>query len=433
MSSPLHCLYLAGTAFAVAVSLAACGGAVSVPAPAQPVGLSDLRFPPPGKVFNWLQPGIDSTHIADNETEKKLKIKTVAKIKRAWSFATGAGVGWTTVTDGSVAYANSGDGFLYAINVAKGSQRWRFETSATGERALTSSAVGGDFVYAGCNVGGSTQQQGLCAVDRSTGKLSWSWYADCNCQPSAFILSGPVVSGSTVVFGYYTGGAYGKKVLIALDAATGTLLWQATAGSGSPGGGMANSVPAIDNANVYVGTDYGLCSLQLSNGALNWCNGPDDLGIAPAVAGGVVYANTSSSGFYAFNEMTGAQIWQYTPSQGGGGFFDPPAIAGNTVYFSTIDSGPIYALNASNGSLLFTAGAGSFNTETLSSPSLAGGVLYVTCNSGLCAYNASTGALLISTGGIGAGSPSIANGRVYFGCGISRSSGGPIDVCAYRR
>lgn len=413
-----------------ALTLCACGGG-SMPSPgaASSVLSPAHKVQPPGRAFSWLQPGIDSTHVGDNTAEKKLKVRNVARLISSWQFPTNAGMFWPVLTDGSVGYANSGDGNLYAINLKHGTKRWSFSTGAYGESALTPAAMAGTLVYAGCNVGGSSNQQGFCAVDRTTGQLSWSWYENCNCRPSAFDLAGPVVNGSTLVFGYYTGGAYGHDIVVALDATTGAFLWDAPAGSGSVNS-IASATPAIDGGNIFIGTDHGLCSLQLSDGALNWCSGPDDNGTAPAVANGVVYVTTIGYGVYAYDESTGTQLWQYSPSSGYTSNYDPPVIAQGTVYFATYDSGPIYALKASDGTLLFTAGAGSFNTETLDPPSVANGVLYAPCNAGLCAYNASTGGLLLTTSGIGKASPTIDNGVVYIGCGASRSAG-VNNVCAY--
>lgn len=412
-------------ALAAFVALAGCGGSGSMPSSTQ-TGVQSHRRPT--TAFNWLQPGIDSTHVADNTAETRLKTRNATRLQNAWTFPTNAGIGWGVMVDGTVAYANSGDGNLYAIDVSSGLQKWKLATGAYGERGLTSAAVAGSLVYVGCNVDGNAQQQGLCAVKRGSGKLAWSWYDDCNCRPATFMITGPVVSGSTVIFGYYTGGAYGKDILVALDATSGTELWSAVTGDGY--NSLADSIPAIDGGSVFAGTDYGLCSFQLSGGTLNWCSGPNDLGIAPAIAGGVVYAATIQQGFYAFNETTGAQIWQYSPASGYGSYWNPPAIAGGKAYFATYDSGPIYVLDAASGALDFTAGGGSFNTETLGSPSVANGVLYVTCNLGLCVYNASTGALLASMGGLGNGPPTISNGKVFFPCGLNRSAG-VNNVCMY--
>jgi len=423
-------LYLLPALFAVAAagSLTACGGVGSLPGSAATAASQASHGPPPGKLFSWLQPGIDSTHAADNTAEKKLKKSNVAKLKEAWSFATGAQIGNPLVTDGNTAFVDSGDGYLYAVNVATGTQKWRFETY-WGDAWASSPAIGGKLVYVPCLVGGNTQQNGLCALDESSGKLKWSYYDDCNCLPPSAVEEGPVVSGSTVVLGYYDRNVYLNYTMVALDSSTGAVLWQVLAGSKSPYGyGLANSTPAIDGGNVFAGTSAGICSYQLANGGVNWCSGPDDGGTAPAVSKGAVYVNTFSHGFYALNESTGAQIWQYTPQAGnGGGYDDPPAVANGTVYFSGIGfNANLYALNASNGTLLYDTSGDGAGAETYSSPSVANGVVYTACSAGLCAFNASNGSLLYSSNGSGSsqGTPAIASGTVYTICGSN-------DACAY--
>jgi outer membrane protein assembly factor BamB len=424
-----RCFFAPAAAIAVLGTVSGCGGvSASFPSAAPAAESPSAKLPPPGKLVSWLQPGFDSAHTGFNGVEKKLKPKNVANLKIGWSFSA-PGTVQSIVTDGSVAIANASN-YVYAIVIKHGTQKWSFATYAGENNGYTAPAIGNNLVYVGCNVGGSSDQQGLCAVDEGSGKLKWSWYSNCRCAPSAFNLAGPVVSGSTVVFGYYTGGAYGKNTLIALNATTGALLWQVPAGSGN--NSLAVALPAIDGSNVFAGTDYGLCSYQLTTGTLNWCSGPGDHGTAAAISNGVVYATTTSSGFYAFNETTGAQIWQYTPSAGAAGFYDPPAIAGSAVYFSMSNGGPVYALNAAAGSLLFSAGGGSWAADAISSPSVADGVLYVACNGGLCAYNASTGASLatIGPGASDVEAPAIANGRVYLVCG-TRSGSIQLNPCMY--
>ena len=412
---------LLGAAMAVAAAalVTGCNASRVIPS-APPTGSATaMHLPPPGKLFNWLQPGIDSTHAAYNTKEKTLNAKTIANLKLGWSFSA-SGSTAPILTDGSLAIANTSN-YVYGIAAKTGKQKWSFETYASQNNGFTYAAIGGSLVYVGCNVGGYNTQEGICAVNARSGKLSWSWYINCRCQLQAFNLAAPVVSGSTVVAGYYTGGPYGKNVLIALNATTGALIWEVTAGSGN--NSLADAVPAIDGGNVFAGTDYGLCSYQLSSGTLNWCSGPNDAFTAPAISKGVVYISTNSHGFYAFNESTGAQLWQYTPS-GYANPFSPPAIAGNTAYFSTSDGGAVYAFNTATGSLLFTAGGGSRGIEIISSPSVANGVVYAACYGGLCAFDASTGNL-ISTIGPGAesvDSPTISDGRIYVTCG-TRSGG----------
>jgi outer membrane protein assembly factor BamB len=431
MSRPARWLCSLGLILASA-ALAACGGSGSVPSTSSSASSQSQRPSIGSKVFSWLQPGVSAAHPGNNSAERKLTRTNVGSLGLGWSFATGAGIGTPILTDGSAAYAASGDDYLYSIDIATGAQNWKFQTEYYGETGSWIAIANGTVYAAPCFVASNTNGAGLCAVNASTGKLKWKWYATCNCGPEPAIVVGPVVYGSTVVFAYRTGGAYGKDYVIALNTAKGALLWQTVAGLGNPSGSMGPDLPAISGGNVYVGTDAGLCSLQLSSGSQNWCSGPSAFGGSPAVANGVVYVTNDvfGSGFYAFNATTGTQMWQYTPSSGNFGYADPPAIAGHTVFFAANSGGKIFALDTATGTLRFTAGGTSQGTDSLSSPSVANGVVYVACYTGLCAYNTSTGKPLAGVGPAGTHpAPAIANGEVFNSCYSGTNSA--YDVCMY--
>ena len=90
-------------------------------------------------------------------------------------------------------------------------------------------------------------------------------------------------------------------------------------------------------------------------------------------------------------------------------------------------SGNLYALKATTGALLYHTSSGSGGIDmTTSSPSIANGVAYVECQSGVCAFNAKNGTPLWSAGNSSSqqSSPAIVNGVVYDTCG-------PNTACAY--
>lgn len=93
------------SALAALAALAGCGGSSSMPSSAQ-TGVQSHRLPP--TAFNWLQPGIDSAHVADNTAETRLKTRNVTRLQNAWSFSTGAGIGWGIMVDVLYATCNLG-------------------------------------------------------------------------------------------------------------------------------------------------------------------------------------------------------------------------------------------------------------------------------------------------------------------------------------
>ena len=185
------------------------------------------------------------------------------------------------------------------------------------------------------------------------------------------------------------------------------------------------------NGAAYVGEEYGggVCSVNLSNRGEDWCLATGDDYNSIAVWKNVVYVNTYSHGVFAFNASNASQIWHYMPAAGNySGSSDPPAMPNGIVYVAGAGfGGNLYALKASTGALIYSTSPGSAGAEnTESSPSVANGVVYVGCRSGVCAFNAATGALLRAFGAPGGGQspPAVVNGVVYATCG-------PNASCAY--
>jgi outer membrane protein assembly factor BamB len=314
---------------------------------------------------------------------------------------------------------------VYAINATTGTQIWKYQTYI-GSNWQSEPVISSGRVYVDCEVAGNSQQQGICALNASTGKREWKFFVDCNCLPQAGMETSPAISGSTIVFGYHNGGV-SNYVLTALNATKGTVLWQTAPANGQ---GFSNAPPAIYQGNVYVGEGGdGLCALLLTNGTPEWCAQTGDSTNMPAASGGVVYVNTFGHGIFAFNSSTGAQIWQYLPTSNAyNGYDDPPAVAGGTVYVAGGGGGGLlYALKAKTGTLLYTTAAAGAAAATDSSPSIANGVVYVNCFDALCAFKATDGSLLFEGPNNDNGADSsaaIVNGVVYTGCGSN-------NVCAF--
>jgi len=395
-----------------------------------PTRVSVQRNRPPipttTKAFNWLQPFANSQHTGYNPVETALTRSNVSMLKEAWqSSPISPSTYGSMVTDGGVVYVggggSSGYGDVYAFDANTGAQKWSFFTLFP--NAYTP-AISGALIYVDCYTSSSAGSQGLCALSRSTGKLQWGYNYNCQCTHYSSIFSAAAVSGTTVVFDYYFGDEC--FCVAALNASTGTFLWKATAGTGSSNN-LASSTPAIDKGNVFVATNSGICSYQLANGTLNWCDSRNFPTLRGAVAAskGVVYASyvgTSSSNgdvIFAENESNGSQLWFYQEPCYAclAGDNDPPAIAKGTVYASGNSGGYLYAFNAKSGKPLWSTNGGVVLNFT--APSIANGVVYVGCDSGnnnFCAHNSATGKLLASIGPTGAkyqGSPAIANGKVY--------------------
>lgn len=378
---------------------------------------------------DWPQPGMNETHAAHNLAESSLTIANVGKLVELWSFHTGGPITAPIVVQGGIAFVNSADGYLYALNARSGAQAWRFRTFTDG-KTKDAPVVSGAHVFVACLAGGDPQRNGICGLRISNGSLVWSYYLNCNCAPPASLVGAPAVLGGTLLVPYYQSDAGRKNVLQVLNADTGKPVWSYTYPSGN-GGGPSPAAPAIANGAAYVGEQgvRSVCSVNLSTKQEDWCLPTDDDYNSIAVYKNVVYVNTFSHGVYALNASNASQIWHTVPAAGNySGSDDPPAIAGGIAYVAGVGfQGNLYALDAATGAPIFTTDAGSggaHNTE--SSPSIANGVAYVACQAGICAFNSTTGALLAAFGTPGSqqSPPAIVNGVVYAACGANAA-------CAY--
>ena len=141
---------------------------------------------------------------------------------------------------------------------------------------------------------------------------------------------------------------------------------------------------------------------------------------SPAVVNGIVYVGSENGNFYALNAANGNQIWNYSTGATPG-IWSSAAVSGGVVY---VGGGSIvYAFDANSGAVLWTYG-GVFNGNQpiSSSPTVANGIVYIgssdTPQGGyFYALSASNGTPLwdYNVQGAFASSPAIVNGVVYIG------------------
>ncbi|OGV95553.1 hypothetical protein A2W24_06675, partial [Microgenomates group bacterium RBG_16_45_19] len=109
-----------------------------------------------------------------------------------------------------------------------------------------------------------------------------------------------------------------------------------------------SQVIAVDGT-LYLSTSKGLLALNAATGALLWRYDTElPLGHSPTVVNRVVYIGGYDKKMRALNAATGSLIWQSTEAQAA--FETSPVVANNTVYEGNRD-GYLYAYSATNGSL----------------------------------------------------------------------------------
>lgn len=307
------------------------------------------------------------------------------------------------VSEGTVYAPGSGDpGLIHAVDVESGDRVWQFEPEGY---ASSAPALADGTLYLG------TWGKRFYAIDAATGEEVWN-----NEVGHRFGSSSPVVADGTVYVGTYGDGPlvvsgpedeaeFEACAFLALDAATGEIVWQYRAFGEKDD---IRSSPAVDSGRVYFGGESAVYALDSETGDEVWTRTlSTHSDSSPAVADGVVYYGAPVRG--GSGSETPARVWALDASSGEtlwtAGVDDEslrtsPAIADGTVYVaasstrvcygagggesecSGVTRGRLYALDATSGEELWTA---DIETDTRSSPAVADGLVYVGCHDGLSA------------------------------------------------
>jgi outer membrane protein assembly factor BamB len=346
-------------------------------------------------------------NVGDNITLPQGKLK--------WTFSAGDAIHSSPAVCNGKVYVGSRDGYLYALDAATGEKIWAFHTASWVE---SSPVVVGDVVYCGSNDGY------LYALDAATGVKLWSFNAILS------IRSSPAVADGVVYFGCDNYNFY------AVDAATGLELWHAQTG------GPITASPAIDKGIVVVGSVGQLFySFNAKNGSVRiQFEALTPIYSSPAIKDGVAYF-TDGRGLFIAMDIMARNWWQenkireywYTLNAYGLAPYPPPrsgfiwgvslgqdirsvsspSLVGDYAYIGSAAN--LVSVDLINHNVQWTFPT---NGDVVSSPAVAGGVVYVGSEDGhLYAIDRTTGALLWDyvTGGEITSSPAVANGLLYIG------------------
>jgi polyvinyl alcohol dehydrogenase (cytochrome) len=448
-----------GVVAAVAVAVAVLAGSVSASAPAGAPAAVSVGG-------GWPTAGRSIGNTRDAADEHVISPGNASRLATAWSITTAGDVTTTPTAGGGVVYFPDFGGKLWAVSAGSGKVLWSQDvsgyTGVPGAVSRTSPAVYGNELVLGDT---STPGHGafVFAVDRRTGRLLWRTQVDAH--PAAIITSSAVIYRGVA----YVGVSSDEELLaaesgyqcctfrgsvVALNAATGRLLWQRhTVPAGYSGGAVWGSTPAIGTADdmLYVGTgnNYsappGVCvspgqtgctppaaddhadsvlALDLATGAIRWykstlssdvftdvCGkhpnavcGPDfDFGSGPNLirlpSGRQLLGIGQKSGVYwALDPRTGAVAWTT--------LVGPGSALGGIEWGSATDGRHVYAAISDFGGTPYQITSAGGQTSTITGGSWA-------------ALDAATGRILWQVAdpqhAADLGYVSIANGLVYAG------------------
>jgi outer membrane protein assembly factor BamB len=340
--------------------------------------------------------------------------------RQLWKHTTGGPAPSTpAVVDGTL-YVVSYDGRLHALDARTGGVRWKFATDgerrfeAKGLNGLqprnqtiadpfdvflSSPVVAEGAVYFGSGDGN------LYAVDVASGELRWKF------QTGDVVHASPAYADGVLYFGSWDSYFY------AVEAATGKERWRFHGGEDPV---LHNQVgfqssPAVAHGVVYTGCrDAQLHALDAATGKEKWHfdNALSWVISSPAVSDGKVFFATSDSSLYhVVDAATGKPILK---QQDKAYMFSSPAIAGDVVLIGVLN-GTLQARDLKTGEVLWN-----FQTETSKQNKGWVLTADRSFNDPLLYHSIWREAPLVATDrqfGIGAifSSPLVVNGVVYFG------------------
>lgn len=181
---------------------------------------------------------------------------------------------------------------IYALKPADGKQKWQFPTGYDAASPVTAGSDGAVYAQAQDDTGRSR----LCALDTRTGRQTWAF-------PLSERMAFPPLASEDRVY-------VGADQLYALRQSSGRLVWQYGQGS------VRWSTPTVDNGIVCAGNANGaLVALDAATGSVLWTFATNDplLSFPRFGPHGVLYvACEGDRKVYALDGRTGKTLWQFT-------------------------------------------------------------------------------------------------------------------------
>ena len=357
---------------------------------------------------------INETHTGSSSTPG-----LVPPLKQKWSVNFGQDMSYPLIVDGkvfvTVRHASSYGTTLYALNAADGATVWSYELGGFTYWSALCYESGRVFALNGDGL--------LRAFDGASGAVIWSRQLG-----GLSYTSAPVVFQGVV---YLDGWGSSGSIVYAVSADSGNLLWTTTVSPGS------NSSPAVTTDGVYLSyACENVNKLNPANGALVWRKyiaGNTGNGRAPVLYNGRLYGRSPGcNSDWIYDSQTGGLLDSFKSKtapafSGNMGFFlngNPFAGTYGTLEGRTVDSnlvrwtfagdgqlqssmlvvndyvyvgsesGKLYAVDASNGQLVWSTTAGTSippviewnNSQPLTGFAAGEGILVVPTKTTLVAY-----------------------------------------------
>ena len=413
-------LVLEGERFDTSVPLEASVAAEDAPAPEAPIaGQTAVSVP---ITLPAAQNNADWTHRAGNARHLMPHGALSASPQRVWSANVGKGSSRKARVSAAPVVA---DGRVFTLDALSGltatstggATLWSVDLSASFDRGGEQS--GGGLAVAGGRLFSATGFGELVALDPASGAVIWRQRVDSPISGAPAAVEGAV----------YVVGRDGAAWALAAD--TGKVIWQAT-GTASKLGVIGSSAPAVGERSVIFPTAGGeIMAVTRLGGLKVWSvsTAGERLGRAfaatfdvtadPVVQGDVTFAGTSAGRTVAISSSSGDRIWSSAE-----GAMGPVLPVGGSVFLVN-DQSRLVRLDAATGEAIWSVDMPYFENDKPKrrkgifahyGPVLAGGRLVVASSDGLLRFFRPEDGALLSTldiPGGAAGQPALAGGTIY--------------------
>ena len=410
---------LSGERFPVRADLAASVPVEGQPTPTAPAAPDNLSV----AISLGPQTGGDWTHRAGNARHLMPHGALSATPQRVWSANIGSGSNRKNrisvapvVADGRIFTIDSGTGVT--ATSTSGGTLWSTDLTASFDKGGGQSS--GGLATAGGRVYATTGYGELVALDAASGAVIWRQRVD------APISGAPATDGQAVYVSGRDGSAW------AINAADGKVSWQVI---GTPGktAYVGSAAPTIGDRAVIFPSAAGdlMAVLKIGGGTKVWQSSlaGKRLGRAYAltadvtgdavIAGKTLFAGTGNGRTVAMSASSGERIWS-----AGEGALGPVAVAGGSLFLVN-DEAKLVRLDASTGEVIWAVEMPYFTNDKPKrrkgifahyGPILAGGRIMVVSSDGLLrAFDPTDGTLAYTAEipGGAAAQPAVAGGTMY--------------------
>lgn len=341
---------------------------------------------------------------------------------RVWSVKIGAGnsrgnrTSSSPVVSGGKVFVLDARSTVSAVSTG-GGLLWSVDLTAEFDRG--GNVSGGGVAVQGARVFATTGYGELVALDGATGAVVWRQ------RMATPAVGAPAVDGNAV----YAVGRDGGAMAVATD--TGKILWQlqgspdtsAMAGEGAPAVGDGEVIFPYPSGELIAVRKDGIervwtaavagQRVGVASGTMGGITGD------PVVSGGVIYAGSAGGRTVAIDQTTGKRLW--TSSEGA---LNPPLVVGGSV-FVVNDQARLVRLDAATGDLIWATEMPYFVKEKVKKrkgifahygPVLAGGRIVVASSDGLLRLFDPTNGALVGQADIPGGAasaPALAQGLLF--------------------